>query len=199
MRKPAILLLLFSALPTYAQAQSSAGFRRYEVGAQFDVSYLSGVGDWGGGFGARLHYNFDEHFALDSELIFRQHDVALFNGTAAFTGAVGQTTGLFGVRAGQRFDSDGFFFHARAGFLHFGSDQGLTLLSRNTFPAFDAGGTLEHYSGPVILRLELGEMVVPYGNARAFSGVPVLPSQPQPSLVGTRANPVLGFGFAVRF
>lgn len=118
MRKPAILLLLFSALPTYAPAQSSPDFRRYEVGAQFDVSYLSGVGDWGGGFGARLHYNFDEHFALDSELIFRQHDVASFNSTTAFPGTVGQTTGLFGVRAGNGSTvTDSFFMLERDFFI----------------------------------------------------------------------------------
>lgn len=101
MRRAAMLLLLFSALPAYTPAQSSSDFRRYEVGAQFDVSYLSGVGDWGGGFGARFHYNFDEHIALDSELIFRQHDVASFNSTAAFTGTVGQTTGMFGFAQGN--------------------------------------------------------------------------------------------------
>jgi hypothetical protein len=160
---------------------------------------LSGVGDWGGGVGGRFHYNFDQHVSLDSELIYRQHNVASFNGTIPFTGTVGQTTGLFGVRAGQRFDSDGIFFHARAGFLHFGTDQGVTLLSRTTFPAFDVGGTVEHYSGPVILRLELGEMIVPYGNATAFPGFPVLPGQPPPPRVGTRAASVLGLGFAVRF
>lgn len=125
MRRAAMLLLLFSALPAYTPAQSSSDFRRYEVGAQFDVSYLSGVGDWGGGFGARFHYNFDEHIALDSELIFRQHDVASFNSTAAFTGTVGQTTGMFGVRAGQRFDSDGFFFSRSSRISSFRQRSGL--------------------------------------------------------------------------
>ena len=111
---------------------------------------------------------------------------------------VGQTTGLFGLRAGKRVEDYGLFAHARAGFLHFATDKGVTLLTRNTVPAFDLRGTLEHYYGPVILRLELGELIVAYGNAQAASNLTLGPPPP-PGRLGTRANPVVGLGLAVRF
>ena len=194
----ALLLVLPFCIPQILNAQNQyLETPRYEAGLQFDFNYLNGVGDSGGGFGPRFHYNFDDHFALDSQLIYRQHDVSIPTGTTFGTGAIGQTTGLFGVRAGQRVENVGFFVRARAGFLHFGTDNGASLLSRNTFPAFDVGATLERYSGPVIWRFELGEMIVPYGNATVSPG----PFQvlPQPTPLGTRASPSLGFGIAFRF
>lgn len=144
-----------------------------------------------------LHYNFNEHFALDSQIIFRQHDVSVPMGTAVGTGAIGQTTGLFGLRAGQRVQDIGFFLHARAGFLHFGSDNGVSLLSRNTFPTFDVGGALERYTGPMILRFEMGELIVAYGNATVSPEPYQVP--PPPTRLGTRASPVLGLGIGFRF
>lgn len=180
----------------FAQRYYGSEVPRYEFGVQADIHYLDGVGEWGGGLGFRFNYNFTEHLALDSALIFRQHDLLASNATK--TAVVGQTTGLFGVRAGKRVEDYGFFAHARAGFMHFGTDNGVTLLTRNTVPAFDLRGTLEHYHGPVILRLELGEMIVAYGNAQAASNITLGPP-PAPGRLGTRASPVVGLGFAVRF
>lgn len=201
MRRLVLLILLSVLIPAALCAQSShyGEIPKFELGVQYDITYLSGVGDWGGGIGARFHYNFDEHFALDTAVTYRQHNVASFSNTIPTTGVVGQTTGLFGIRAGQRFENSGFFAHARAGFLNFGSDNGLTLLTRNTLPAFDVGATVERYSGPVILRFDLGEMIVPYGNATVFNSAPPQPLQPPPVRLGTRTSVVLGIGFAVRF
>ena len=192
-------ILLFGISPQlFAQRYYGPEVPRYEFGVQADIHYLDGVGEWGGGVGFRFNYNFNEHFALDSELVFRQHDLFAPNSGRTQSAVVGQTTGLFGVRAGKRVEDYGFFAHACAGFLHFGSDNGVTLLSRNTVPAFDVRGTMERYYGPVILRLELGEMIVAYGNAQAFSSVSFGPP-PAPGRLGTRASPVVGLGFAVRF
>lgn len=165
---------------------------------QADIHHLDGVGEWGGGLGFRFNYNFNEHIALDSELVYRQHDLLASNGLTTQSAVVGQTTGLFGVRVGKRVEDYGFFAHAGAGFLHFGTDQGVALLTRNTVPAFDLRGTLEHYYGPVILRFELGELIVAYGNAQAASNI-TLGAPPAPGRLGTRASPVVGLGFAVRF
>lgn len=169
---------------------------RYEVGVEADIHYLDGVGEWGGGIGFRFDYNFNGNLALDSELLFRQHDLLASDGLT--TAIVRQTTGWFGLRAGKRVEDYGLFAHARAGFLHFATDKGVTLLTRNTVPAFDLGGTLEHYYGPVILRFELGELIVAYGNAQAASSLTLGPPRP-PERLGTRASPVVGLGFAVRF
>jgi hypothetical protein len=183
----------------HAQLRRDPEVPRYELGMQTDFSYLAGFGVGGGGIGLRFHYNFAEHFALDSQLTYRQHNVANLVGTSFNTGIVGQTTGLFGVRAGQRVGGCGFFAHARAGFLHFSKDKDIALLTRNTVPAFDAGGTLETYYGPTILRFGLSEMIVPYGNAKGSPGPPVTPLQPPPGRLGTHASPMVSFGFAVRF
>jgi hypothetical protein len=195
-----LVVLLFSVSPVlYAQRSHYLEVPRYEVGIQFNVHYLDGVGEWGGGVGARFHYNFDEHFALDSELTYRQHDVSNIAAPIPVPGVVGQTSGLFGIRAGQRFNNTGAFVHARAGFIHFGADHGVTLLTRNTVPAFDVGATFERYSGPAIFRFDLGEMIVSYGNAIVAPGPLLLPPQPPPGRLGTRASPAVGIGFAIRF
>ena len=136
MRKTLFLLLFSVYTPLASQAQGHLEIPRYEAGIQFDINHLDGVDLWGGGAGVRFHYNFSKHLALDSELTFRQHDIALVSGALLPTpGVIGQTTGLFGFRAGTRVEDSGFFAHARAGFLHFGSDNGATLLSRRIFPA----------------------------------------------------------------
>jgi len=198
MRLALFSIVVLFCFPVAARSQGPLDVPRYEAGLQFDFNYLDGVGEWGGGFGARFHYNFDSHFAFDSELLYRQHNVSAFSGATPALATVGQTTGLFGLRVGQRSGEVGFFAHARAGFLHFGTDNGQTLLTRTTVPAFDLGGTLEHYAGPVILRLDIGEMVVPYGHVAVSPGpfsVMPLPSLP----LGTRASPSVGFGIAFRF
>jgi len=200
MRRAVFFVILLCGLSPQLLAQRYYGpeVPRYEVGVQADIHYLEGVGEWGGGLGFRLNYNFNEHVALDSELVYRQHDLLASNGVTTQSAVVGQTTGLFGLRAGKRVEDYGFFAHARAGFVRFGTDKGVTLLTRNTVPAFDVSGTVEHYYGPVILRFELGELIVAYGNAQAVSNVSLGPPPP-PGRLGTRASPVVGLGFAVRF
>ena len=200
MRRAAFFVIFLCGIPSHLFAQRYYGpeVPRYEVGVEADINHLDGIADWGGGVGFRFNYNFNEHVALDFELIYRQHDLLASNGATTQPAVVGQTTGLFGIRAGKRVEDYGFFAHARAGFLHFGTDQGVTLLTRNTVPAFDVRGTLEHYYGPVILRLELGELIVAYGNAQAIPNLTLGPPPP-PGRLGTRASPVAGLGFAVRF
>ena len=201
MRMAAFLLVTTGLIPQtlHAQTRQNADLPRYELGMQANINQLDGLDVWGGGIGARFHYNFDQHFALDSELTYRQHDLAVLTGTSLSTAVVGQTTGLFGIRAGQRDADYGFFAQARAGFVRFGQDKGVSLLSRDTVPAFDLGGSFERYLGPVILRFGLSELIVPYGNARIPAGPPVTPPPPLPGPLGTRASPMVSFGFAVRF
>jgi hypothetical protein len=201
MRWPLLLLVCSILIPpgVHAQLQHYSDLPRYELGLQANIHYLDGVGEWGGGIGGRFHYNFNHHFALDSEFTYRQHDLLVLAGTSPASRVVGQTSGLFGIRAGQRHGDVGIFAEARAGFLHFSNNNGVALLTQNTVPAFDIGGSFERYLGPVILRFGLSELIVPYGNARIPSGPPVTPPPPQPGPLGTHASPMVGFGFAVRF
>ena len=191
------LILLGGTTPQLlAQTYYDGEGPRFEVGAQLNIHYLNGLQEWGGGFGVRFNYNFNDHVALDSELVYRQHDLFSSNGTPTPSATIGQTSGLFGVRAGQHAEYYGVFAHARAGFLHFGTSNGASLLNRSTVPAFNVGGTFERYHGPVILRFDLGELIVAYGNAQA-TGSSFAP--PPPGRLGTRASPIAGFGFGVRF
>src|SRR5215470_19813277 len=104
-----LIFLCGTAPQLFAQRYYEGEVPRYEVGAQFDIHYLNGIQEWGGGVGLRFHYNFDAHFALDSELVYRQHNVDSLSGVTARSAVVGQTTGLFGVRAGTRREEYGFF------------------------------------------------------------------------------------------
>lgn len=196
---PLFVLSCYLSPALSAQGRYDYGVPRVEIGAQFDINNLDGVGVWGGGFGVRFHYNFTEHVALDSSLTYRQHNLLAGPPPALVSPAIGQTNGLFGARMGQRVDHYGFFAHARGGFVHFGSAHGVTLLTKNTVPAFDVGGTLEAYHGPVILRFDLGEMIVAYGNATVSPSQTSLGPPPATARLGTRASPAVGFGFAIRF
>ena len=195
MRKTMFLLVLMCWIPPGLRAQrpQNAGIPRYELGMQFDLGYWNGI-DSGLAAGVRFHYNFNEHVALDSELTTRRQYVS--SGDPAV-----QVNGLLGLRAGQRVGNSGLFARARAGFLHYGTANGSSFLSRNTVPAFDVGLTIEHYSNPMVLRFELGERIVPYGNAIVLPPPPpavVFPPGP-PARLGTRVTTNAGLGIAFRF
>ncbi|HET7152022.1 MAG TPA: outer membrane beta-barrel protein [Candidatus Acidoferrum sp.] len=201
MRRASFFAILLCGIPSQllAQRYSDHEVPRYELGLQFELGRIDGVSD-AGGLGARFHYNFNEHLALDSELSYGPNNVS--------TGShASQTTFLVGVRAGQRVASSGFFLHARGGFTHYDAANGALLISRNTFPAFDVGGTLEGYFGArpwernMVFRLELGALIVPYGNATLLPPPPpaiLIPPGPSGPL-GTRVGPVLGLGIGTRF
>jgi len=201
MRRILLLATVLCGIPPQLLAQRyyESEVPRYELGVQFEVARIDSVSD-AGGLGVRFHYNFNEHLALDSQLSYGPSNLSTGSESS-------QTAFLVGVRAGQRVASSGFFLHARGGFTHYDAGNGTSLLSRNTFPAFDVGGTLERYFGPrpwdrnMVFRLELGALLVPYGNATLLPPPPpaiVIPPGPSGPL-GTRVGPVLGLGIAFRF
>ncbi|HET7258517.1 MAG TPA: hypothetical protein VFI75_02270 [Candidatus Acidoferrum sp.] len=204
MRKVVFFLILACGAPPgiFAQRYSDSEVPRFELGAWFDFAHIERVSD-ALGVGASLHYNFNRHYALDSQFAFGP--VA-----ASAGGAEGQTKLLVGVRAGQRVEDYGFFLHARGGFVNYSrANGGQPLFSRDTFPAFDVGGTLENYFGSfpnswkknMVFRLEVGALIVPYGRATLTpSSSPSIGSSPPPSgPLGTRVGPVLGLGIGIRF
>lgn len=204
MRKVVFFLILACGTPPgiFAQRYSDSEVPRFELGAGFDFAHIERISD-ALEVGASFHYNFNPHYALDSQLAF---------GPAATSalGAGAQTTFLAGVRAGQRVEDYGFFLHARGGFVNYSrANGGRPLFSRNTFPAFDVGGTLENYFGSfrnpweknMVFRLEVGALIVPYGRATLTpSSSPLIGSPPPPTgPLGTRVGPVLGLGMGIRF
>jgi|SRR5919109_1057103 hypothetical protein len=203
MRKVVFFLIFVCGTPrgVLAQRYSASEVPHYELGVHFDFAHIERVSD-ALGAGASFHYNFNEHYAFDSQFTYGP-------ATASAGGAGDQTMFLVGVRAGQRFEDSGFFIHVRGGFLHYGAGNGEgPLFSRDTFPAFDVGGSLEHYFGMfpdpwnknMVFRLEVGALVVPYGRATFTSSSPPFGSPPAPTgPLGTRVGPVYGLGIGFRF
>ncbi|HTT33775.1 MAG TPA: outer membrane beta-barrel protein [Methylomirabilota bacterium] len=202
MRRAVLAAILLCGIPPhlYAQRYSDSEVPRYEVGGQLSLSHFERVSS-ALGFGANFHYNFNEHFALDSQFTFGP-------ASAAGNWSGGRSTFLTGVRAGRRVEDYGFFLHARGGIVHYIADNGAgPLFSRGTFPAFDVGGTLENYFGSfpdprkknMFVRLEVGALIVPYGRATVTTPPPIGSPPPPTGPLGTRVGPVFGLGIGFRF
>ena len=183
------------------QAQSTIADRhRFEVGGQFSLLNTSDVSDATStsvicvtapclpivtfsksrktqlGFGGRFGYNLTGNLALEAELNFFPR-ADLFDQPAAVNDG-NLIEGLFGVKAGKRFEKIGVFGKARPGFLHAtkGDLQPIPgILCGAVFPppvgcfettskssfAFDFGGVVELYpTKRIIIRFDLGDTIV---------------------------------------
>lgn len=163
------LLFIILVMPAAARAQAGSapdvGEHRVEVGAFYTGVNLEGFGETVGGLGGRFGYNFDKHFALDTEFSFFP-EAHLGNRQA------GQKTQAFaGVRAGARKGRVGLFAKVRPGVMFIGEvTSGLncsgTSFGRTCRPshnnlALDAGGVLELYpSARAVVRLDAGDTIV---------------------------------------
>lgn len=135
-----LMLLLCSAL---AHAQDKPG--KFEIGANLTAirnpELSSEVG-----LGAGGDFNFGRHFALD----------AAVNWLPSNTREGNTVVGLFGVKAGKRFDHFGIFGKVRPGFIsvddvlrsstiNLSSSASFFRFGRLTQPALDLGGVVEYY------------------------------------------------------
>jgi hypothetical protein len=140
------------------------------------------------GFGARVGYNFTENFALEAEGNFFPREREFGGGR--------KSQGLFGVKAGKRFEQVGLFVKARPGFVHFSEgnlEERRDVACITIFPppracfegkgrtdfAFDVGGVFEYYpSRRTLIRFDAGNTILRQGAHR----VPIV----------TSADPVTG-------
>lgn len=118
------------------------------------------------GIGGRFTYNLNNSLALESEVNFflrenQRRRSRLVGGRSV--------QGLFGVKAGKRFEKVGLFAKVRPGFLRFSDtvQSGLGQMAVDFFPRthfnVDVGGVLEFYpSRTVILRLDVGDTIIRY-------------------------------------
>ncbi len=212
-----IVLLVLS----FQVARAQSDEKKFEVGGQFSLLRLTatkaGV-SFGEervtvpGFGGRFGYNISKHFALEAEGNFFPRDREIEGGR--------KIQGLFGVKAGKRFDKFGLFAKARPGFIRY--EKGDYLLVRGCvqiFPpplacfdpvartnfAFDLGAVLELYpSKHTLIRFDAGDTIVRFG-ARNVAAVQVSPFSGAPSLVvfpvsaETKHNFQGSVGFGFRF
>ncbi|HJQ34774.1 MAG TPA: outer membrane beta-barrel protein [Pyrinomonadaceae bacterium] len=205
MRNRIFFTLLFMLLlaPAAARAQTGAapdvGEHKTEVGAFYTGVNLEDFGETVNGLGGRFGYNFNRHFALDTELSF-------FPETHLGNSQVGQKMQAFaGVRAGARSRYVGVFAKARPGVMFIGeitsgfncnsTSFGQTCRpSHNNF-ALDAGGVLEFYPSPrTIIRLDAGDTIV---RIRSATGSLILGSLTPTT--DTTHNFQFSVGFGYRF
>ena len=213
------ILLCLCSVSIYAQSDE----KKFEVGGQFSAlrvptSSVTTAGaafsttespDNNYGFGGRFGYQLSKYFTLEAEGNFFPRDRDLDGGR--------KLQGLFGVKAGKRFEKVGIFAKARPGFIRY--ERGDYVLGTGgcvaIFPpplgcfrpvartklALDLGGVVELYpSKRTIVRFDAGDTMVhlPTRNMAAFqtnsSSLVVISSPPE-----TKHNFQAGVGFGFRF
>jgi hypothetical protein len=184
---------------------------KVELGAQFTSitkpSFSGGVTE--PGFGGRFTFNLNRSVALEAVGNFFPHKCNYCgSGGAAGDNSGNITQGLFGVKAGKRFQKWGIFGKARPGVVSFSkgdSDFLLTPLSgfsivqnRATHFATDLGGVLEFYpSRRIVTRFEAGDTLIHYGQ-RQINILTFNPTTGAPGLIPftTRSEIRHNFQFA---
>lgn len=131
------------------------------------------------GFGGRFTFNFNRSVALEAVGNFFPHSCR-FCGKGPVTGdnSGNITQGLFGIKAGKRYDNWGIFAKARPGVVSFsqGDSHYVDTGAGPAFPfefqrkrltnfAVDLGGVLEFYpSKRIVTRFEAGDTLIHYGS-----------------------------------
>lgn len=183
--------ILFVSIFTAQSVQAQSVASSVEVGGQLSIIDLrEPIREKPPGVGGRFTYNVNENVAVDTEVnYFSTSEVDL-----------NRTQGLFGIKAGKRFESPaiGLFAKARPGFMRFHGERfpGVTVDGTTKF-ALDLGGALEIYpSKRTIVRIDVGDTIIFYNGEtiRRLS----LPGGPQLQL-GTDHNLQTSIGFSFRF
>jgi len=180
---------------TFHDARAQSEEKKFEIGGQFSllrlisrtgtvavlpclgplpcptVTVFSEGRETEPGFGGRIGYNFSKYVAAEAEGNFFPRDRDLDGGR--------KTQGLFGVKAGKRFDKFGVFAKARPGFVRFAKGDYKAVggciaifppplacfapIARTNF-AFDLGGVVELYpTKRTIVRFDAGDTVIRAG------------------------------------
>jgi hypothetical protein len=160
------ICFLLSPLDTRAQ---STEIPKYELAAEFSSLTLNPE-HTEPGLGGRFTYNLNKHVALEAAGYFFPHSCQFCS-----TGRI--TEGLFGVKAGKRFQKWGIFGKARPGLasLSKGSFTLVPIGGGGVFPfrvesrrltnfALDVGGVLEFYpSRRIVTRFDFGDTMIRFG------------------------------------
>ena len=220
-------MTVFSLHTQHAQAQSDE--KKLEIGGQFSFLRVPTLTNSTGivcgtifcpsiaftrdtntdvGFGPRIGYNATSYLTLEAEMNFFPRDRDLEGGR--------KVQGLFGAKAGKRFEKAGIFAKARPGFVRFsrgdfiGSPLGICPaifplpigcfqpVSKTNF-AIDLGGVAELYpSTNTIIRLDAGDTIIRFGDLRVASNsngsLGVIPVAAE-----TKHNLQLSVGLGYRF
>jgi hypothetical protein len=186
------LVQLFGAVTFVFLFSLAAGAQTSEhpitVGGFVGTIDLRGpVGEKPLGFGGRVSYDFNDHFALDGEAAYFPQNPS---------GNFGQTAAFAGVKAGIRTKNVGVFAKARPGVVRFGGDffKAYNGQSQNHF-ALDVGGVVEFYpSKRVVVRVDVGDTIIPFGQDPVRGPLPPFVTRP-----GTTHNLQASIGAGFRF
>jgi hypothetical protein len=201
------LVAVFLLNSTGARAQSVPDDPpRREVGIQFSALTLTPGNAYRTevGIGGRFTFNVNKHVALEAE-------TTLFpnSGRSGEQRADGNAVeGLFGVKAGKRWQKFGVFAKARPGFISFSDGHPIFDLStsgvisfraeRATHFATDVGGVLELYvSRRIMTRFDVGDTIIRYGAQTLANPFPPPLNFPVPQ--ATRHNLQVNGGIGYRF
>ncbi len=140
--------------------------RKFEVAAQFASLNIDHSSRTAPGLGTRLTYNVVPNIALEAEL---NHFPEPNQGTSRL-GSGRITQGLFGLKAGKRFETFGVFGKVRPGLVSFGqtilgsrfeNGRFTSISGRTTHSALDVGGVVEFYpSRRLVTRFDIGDTII---------------------------------------
>ncbi len=207
----AAFVCLFAAHAARAQEHDAP---KHEVGALFSAITLtpgSGYRSEVGG-GVRFTLNLTDHVGLEAETTLFPNSGA--SGERRATGRAWQ--GLFGVKAGKRWEKWGVFAKARPGFVSFSAVPfiaateidtfaGRQFVSvtavgreRQTYFSMDVGGAFEFYhSRRWLTRFDFGDTMIRYGDSDSLDVLPAGTSRTIPG--GLRHNLQFTAGLGLRF
>ena len=196
----ALCLAAGSASAARAQERDAP---KAEVGAHFTSLELNPPTFFGTstepGVGGRFAYNVTDYLGLEAEMNFLPQ--------RSFFGRA--TQGQFGVKVGKRFRKFGVFAKARPGFVSFGEESSIVLVTgpggleivesrrgRKTHLSVDVGGVLEFYpSRKFLVRVDAGDTMIRYKPETLPPNVGVFGFAPE----GVSHNFQLTTGVAYRF
>jgi hypothetical protein len=180
----ASLFLFLTASATFAQSTD----HKIESGVFLSgIDLTSSVGEKTAGIGGRLVFIFTNNLAFDIEACYFPENPS---------GNYGQTIVLAGARAGRRQENFGVFAKVRPGVINYGGSFFKAYNgSARSFIAIDVGGVLEYYpSARVLLRLDAGDTIIPFGDAAIKGPLPPYTIRP-----GTTHNRQTSIGIGFRF
>lgn len=204
----ATLIVCLFMLNQGAQAQAHDA-PKYEAGALFSAITFTPSDGYRteAGFGGRFSFNLNDHVGLEAVTIFFPN-----SGRSAEPRASGRAVqGLFGVKAGKRWEKFGLFAKARPGLISFsegrlvsaGKDaSGLPIfrLERATHFAFDVGGALEFYpTRRLVTRFDAGDTIIRYGRQTTTFTSPTFGTNSFTLPANTRHNFQFDAGLGIRF
>jgi hypothetical protein len=199
--------LLINSSDARAQSQSQPDDPpRFEVGIHFSALTLTPGNAYRTevGFGGRFTVNLNRNIALEAETTLFPNSSR--SGEPRADGNA--VEGLFGVKAGKRWQKFGVFAKVRPGFISFSDGHPIYDLStpgiinfradRATHFATDAGGVLELYvSRRIMTRFDVSDTIIRYGaqtTANPFPP-PINFTVPEATRHNLQVNGGIGFRF----